>query len=75
MLLLEDSPQALIEEARARTRRRRRRGGLALALLIAIGAVVGLMVRAGGSGVVSESASTPFANLAAFAGQGELAFV
>jgi WD40 repeat protein len=69
-------PAALIEEARRRARGRRRRGALAAAVVV-VGVVVGLLVgRAGdGRGVVLGSSSTPFANLGAFAGQGELAFV
>lgn len=75
MLLLEDTPQALIEEARRRTRRRRWLTGLVVALLAATGSVSLLAVDRSGSSVVLESASTPFADLSSFSGHGELAFV
>ena len=76
MLLLErDTPEALIPEARRRTRRRRRRGGLigAVAVLAGLGAY--LAAGGGGSGVLTETASRPFANVDAFRGKGELAFI
>jgi WD40 repeat protein len=70
-------PDALIEEARRRTRRRRRRDGLFVAAVIVAGVLAVLLAdrSGGGRGVVAESRSTPFANLRAFSGQGELAFV
>jgi hypothetical protein len=71
-----EDPQALIEEARRRARRRRRRRGALAAAVIVVGVVAGLLAgrSVGGRGVVLASTSTPFANLRAFAGQGELAF-
>ena len=83
MSLLEHEPltfatgeaEALFEEARSRTRRRRRRGALA-ALLIAAAAVVSYLASSsGGSGVIAQTASTPFVNVRGFAHDGELAFI
>ena len=69
-------PQALIEEARRRTRRRRSQR--AIVGLLAVAAVVvgyALASRGGAPVVRAETAATPFANLTAFSGRGELAFV
>jgi Tol biopolymer transport system component len=68
-------PEALIREARRRTRRRRARSVVGPLLAGALGLVVYMLVGRGGSGVVAGSRTTPFVNLKAFAGQGDLAFV
>jgi len=69
-------PEALIEEARRRTRRRRWQRAIVSGLAVA-GAVVGYALSSGGAtpGVVAETATTPFADLRAFSGRGELAVV
>jgi hypothetical protein len=74
--LVAADPEALLEEARQRARRRRRQRAATLVTLLLVAAAVGGWVasRSGGAGVV-QTASTPFANLRAFAGHGELAFV
>jgi len=72
-----EDPEALIEEARRRARRRRRRWGAVAVAVIVFGVVGGLLAGRAGDGrdVVRESRSTPFVNLRAFSGRGELAFV
>jgi hypothetical protein len=68
-------PEALIEEARRRARLRRRRRAALATLLLATAAAIAYGVRGGGGpGVAAQAANTPFANLRAFAGRGELAF-
>src|ERR1700689_4213214 len=71
-----DGPDALIEEARRRTRRRRVQR-VTVGVLALAAALVGYALAGGGGAprVVQESTNTPFANLRAFAGRGELAFV
>jgi WD40-like Beta Propeller Repeat len=71
----DDSAEALIREARGRTRRRRLRRAAVLAALVGIGSGLYVLVGGGAGGVIAESASAPYANLHAFKGQGELAFV
>ena len=68
--------EALIEEARRRTRRRRRKRAIIGALAV-LAAVVGYALASGGDtpGVRAETAATPFADVRAFSGHGELAFV
>ena len=74
--MVADDAEALIEEARRRARRRWWRRGVAFAgLVVAAAAVVAYGVSGGGAGVVAQTAARPFANLSAFAGRGELAFV
>lgn len=70
-----ESSEALIREARARTRRRRLRGGIVAVVAVAVVAAAYVSLRAGGSGVIGETASRPFVNVRAFASDGELAFV
>jgi dipeptidyl aminopeptidase/acylaminoacyl peptidase len=67
--------EALFQEARRRTRRRRTRGALAAALLLVTAAAAYLAAGSGAAGVVAENAHRPFADLGAFAKEGELAFV
>jgi dipeptidyl aminopeptidase/acylaminoacyl peptidase len=67
--------EALFQEARRRTRRRRTRGALAAALLLVAGAAAYLAAESGAVGVVAENAHRPFADLRAFAQEGELAFI
>ena len=69
-------PQALIEEARRRARRRRLQRAIVGLLALAVAGVGYALASAGGAPVVrAETAATPFANLRAFSGHGELAFV
>jgi hypothetical protein len=68
-------PDALIREARRRTRRRRLSAVAAAALLIGIAAGLYALHARAGPGVIAETADTPLANLRAFSGHGELAFV
>jgi hypothetical protein len=68
--------EALIKEARDRQRRRRRRIGLAVAAVCAVGAVLGVIFGGGSANpAVVRIPNGPTVNLAAFAGQGRLAFV
>jgi hypothetical protein len=73
--LIQDETEALIREARRRTRRRRARRVVALAVLTGIGLAVSAVVGGGSGGVVAATATHPYANLRAFKGQGELAFI
>jgi hypothetical protein len=69
-----ESPEALIREARQRTFRRRAR--LASVLVVLAGVVgVSVLLATGGSGVIAGTADSPYGNVRAFAGHGELAFV
>ncbi len=67
-----ENPEALIKEARRRARRRR---GIATVLLIAGAALAYLASTGGGAGIVRETAASPFVNVRAFGGEGELAFI
>ena len=67
-----ENPEALIKEARRRARRRR---GIATVLLIAGAALAYVASAGGGNGVVRETAASPFVNVRAFSGEGELAFI
>jgi hypothetical protein len=75
----EQEAELLFEEARRRTRRRRRRRVSLSALGIGLAAVALAIVttgaRGGGSSLISETASHPFADLRDFSGHGDLAFV
>ena len=71
----DDSAEALIREAGGRTRRRRLRRASVLAAFVGIGAGLYAMIGGGSGGVIVETVSRPYANLHAFEGQGELAFV
>jgi hypothetical protein len=72
---VEDHIDALMREARRRTRRRRVRRFLAVALLIGIGSAGYALLSGGSNGVVVETTTHPYANLRAFKGEGELAFI
>lgn len=72
---VEDDAEALIREARRRTRRRQVRRFAVAVVLIGIGAAIYAVLGGGSSGVVTETATHPYANLRAFKGQGELAFI
>ena len=69
------SPEALITEARRRTRRRRAVRAAALLVLAGIAAGLYAILVPAGPGVIAETAETPLANVRAFSGHGELAFV
>ena len=71
----EDRTEALIREAHRRTRRCRTRRVAAVAVLVGIGAAVFAVVGGGSGGVIAEPATHPYANLRAFDGRGELAFI
>ena len=83
MSLLEHEPitlaageaEALFEEARVRTHRRRRRRALTGAFLVAAAVAAYAASATDGSGSIAETATTPFADVRAFAHHGELAFV
>jgi dipeptidyl aminopeptidase/acylaminoacyl peptidase len=70
-----EAAEALFKEARRRTRRRRLRRGFAIAVVLGAAAVAYLASGGGHSGVVAESARTPFVNVKAFNDGGELAFI
>ena len=72
---VEDRTQALIREARRRTWRRRCRWALASVVVLGIGTAVHITSAGSSDGVIAQSATHPYANLRAFAGRGELAFV
>jgi hypothetical protein len=71
----DDAAEALIREARRRTNRRRLRRVVALVVLVGVGVAAYAVVGGASGGVISETASRPYANLHAFDGQGVLAFV
>jgi hypothetical protein len=73
--LVGDDAEALIKEARRRARRRRLRGGFGLVLLAGAAVLAYVASAGGGGGIVTETVSRPFANLRAFSGKGELAFI
>jgi hypothetical protein len=70
-----DAAEALIREASRRTRRRRLRRLAALVVFVGVGVAAYAVAGGGSGGVISETASRPYANLHAFDGHGELAFV
>jgi WD40 repeat protein len=72
---IESGAEALIREARRRTRHRRVRRLALIAGLIGIGAAIYSVLTGGSSGVITGTATRPYANLTAFEGQGELAFI
>jgi WD40-like Beta Propeller Repeat len=74
-VLVPDSPDALIREARRRTRRRRLTVAAAAAVLAGIAAGLYAILGPAGPVVIAETADTPLANVRAFSGHGELAFV
>jgi hypothetical protein len=67
--------EALIREARRRTRRRWARRVASVAGLVGIPVVAYAALGGGSGGVIAETATQPYANLRAFKGQGDLAFV
>ena len=73
--LAEDGTEALIREAHRRTRQRRARRLALVAVVVAIGATVYEVAAGGSGGVVAETTTHPYANLRAFRGEGELAFI
>jgi WD40 repeat protein len=70
-----DGSEALFREARRRTRRRRARRFAAVAVLVGIGAAAYAIVGGAPGGVIPQTATRPSANLRAFKGRGELAFI
>lgn len=71
----EGEAEALMREARRRTRRRRARRTALLVVLAGLGAAVYAVVGGGSGSVIAETGTHPFADLRAFEGRGELAFV
>lgn len=72
---VDDGVDALIREARRRTHRRRLRRLAVFAVVAGAAGLAYAVLLSGGSGVIAGTASSPFVNVRAFEGQGNLAFV